>query len=825
MEKRIELHCHTKNSIGEGIIMPERLPNAAVSKELAGIAITDYFNIDSWQEARDAMKECRDPRMKLIYGATIFLETNNDSEEDDFNFYATLLVKNEIGRKNLFRILSSNALRNMDCECEATPIEDLNEYREGLWVGWNCDNAYLYEDYDKEDEEWNRQRIERAMDLFDYFEIAPFLYNPEFPVSKLGSGDITKWVIEYADKYEKPIVAVSAAKYIDPQEKVEWKMLQHYNYRDSRTKYVESRVSAHLRSTEEMLELFSYLGKEKAREIVIDNPRMIAGQIELDVPFGEKSAYPHKEGDKERLREICYNKAHELYGANLPGLVSQRIEEELSVICNKNHETMFLIMRELVDKAGIKKEPRNLRVCGDNSIVSYLCGIGTLNPLKSHYRCDKCRFSDFGNEGMNATIGYLLPRKNCPVCGKALIRDGFDLPYEYFLGIDGSKSPDFDLNVRPSKQKEVQRSIAELEGIYMTFKAGSCWAIARKRAIEIIEDYLLQYRFRLDEWEYDVYVDELAECLRCYGLHPGKIMIFPDGMGDVTDYLPLRKQRDGTIATGVDYFQVRHLLYGIEILPLDMHEFLYALEKRTKYSLDDISFIKDSLFKDISREKNGKFLLEGIFGGEFFDDMLRLVLSTQDEIKFWDFVKITAMFLGTGVWKGNAEELLMEGHCLGGLISTPEDCYDYFVQHGIDHKTSFEISESVRKGRADRDEWMEKWGEIFKEHNIPDWYIDSCRKIRYLFPRAHCVSYVQSYWKLIYYKVNDPDIFYRTFIDLFADPEEKEIISAGESMVRAVLDKISNVTDKDEWIYARGGGMRVLKTALEMYEQGYDYEI
>lgn len=563
------------------------MPSAVVSMELAGIAITDYFNIDSWQKAHDAMKECTDSNMKLIYGATILLEIDGDEVDDGFSYYVTILAKNEIGRKNLFKILSLEAIKYADKKYERDVVflEDLNEYREGLWVGWNCDNAYLSEDYDEEEEEWNRQRIRRAMDLFDYFEIAPFSYNPQFPISKPGSSDITKWIIEYADKYGKPVVAVSAAKYIYPQEKVEWKMLQNYTYCDGNTKYMESAVAAHLRCTEEMLDIFSYLGKERAREIVIDNPRMIAEQVELDAPFGDKSAYPHIEGGKQKLREICYKKAHVLYGENLPELVSQRIEEELSVINNNNHEAIFLIMGDLLSKAGLKEEPRNLRGCGDNSMISYLCGIGTVNPLKSHYRCDKCRFFDFGNPGFDVPIGYLLPRKNCPVCGEELIRDGFGLPYEYFLGGDGSKSPDFDLNVRPLKQKEVQKNIAALDGIYMTFKAATCATIAWRKAIEIIEEYSLQYRLQLDEWEYDMYADELAGCLKRYGLAPGKTMIFPEGMGEVTDYLPMRKQRDGIITTGVDYFQSKHFMYDVDILSLDMHEFLYALKKKRRIPL------------------------------------------------------------------------------------------------------------------------------------------------------------------------------------------------------------------------------------------------
>lgn len=429
MEKRIELHCHTKNSIDRGIILPGRLLSEAVCNELEGIAITDYFNIDSWQEAYDA-KGRKNSDIKLIYGATIFLESNDNAEDDSFSYYATVLVKNETGRKNLFKILSLGATKYADeeCEKEAVFLEDFNEYREGLWVGWNCDNAYLSEDYDKEEEEWNRKKIERAMDLFDYFEIAPFSYNPQFPTSKPGSGDITKWIIEYADKYDKPVVAVSAAKYIYSQENVAWKMLQNYRHCGGRTKYLESAVAAHLRGTEEMLELFSHLGEEKAREIVIDNPKMIAEQVTMNVPFGEKDAYPHFEGDKQKLREICYKRARELYGEDLPEVVSRRIEEELTVICNNNHAAMFLIMGELIDKAGIKEEPRELRGCGNNSIVSYLCGIGTLNPLKSHYRCGKCHFSDFGKDGWDETIGHLLPVRNCPVCGETLIRDGFDLP-------------------------------------------------------------------------------------------------------------------------------------------------------------------------------------------------------------------------------------------------------------------------------------------------------------------------------------------------------------------------------------------------------------
>ena len=752
MNRRIELHCQTCFDSGKSIIDPKRLPEAAAGKELAGIAITDLFSVAGWSEAYNEMQYYADMQLKLIYGSVIRIrdDIHGSIGEGAFDYYATVLVKNDIGRRNLFKILSMKALQYADQEMENGWIylSDLNECREGLLVGWNCDNTYLRQNHDIEN-------------IFDYYEIAPFACPPLFPTEKTGSKDMTEWLTEAAGKFGKPLVAVSAAKYLDREENTEWKILQNDRRCNEKTHYMERDAEAHLRSTEEMMELFSFLGKEKAKEIVIDNPKMLAEQIELSDPFDNDRMYPFVDGASRKLSDISYANARNLYGENLPEEVSARIEKELTGICGAGHDSLFLFMREFMEKTGMSDEPHGFRGCSDNSFVAYLCGITTWNPLKAHYRCAECRYSDFDTDTLDAAIGYRLPEKNCPVCGKRLIRDGFCLPYENFLGIDGAKKPDFTLNVRPSVQRRVQDMTASLSGVKASFHAVALGTVGRRRAKSMIDNYCAKFHLQLEEWEHDAYVVELADCADEYELYPGNMLIFPEGNGEVTEHFPLRLQSNGVIAAGVDFYQIEDLLYGVTILAVDLLEFLSGLEKRTNCPLKDISLAGRLPVRDISKEKDGCLLLNGMIGAgiPFADRRFQEILSAREDIDFWNLVKIEGLMYGTGVWEDNAESLLQEGYSLDEVIATREDCFDYFCQHGIDDKTAYRISEDVYKGRAGRDGWLAKWGQILKDHDMPGWYIDSCRKIRYLFSRGHCITYAQLHWQLLYYRVHYPEEF------------------------------------------------------------------
>ncbi len=754
MNKRMELHCQTRFSIGKSIIDPIRLPVAAAGKELAGIAITDLFSVDGWAETYDAMRYYADKQLKLIYGSVIRIrdDIHGSNGEGALDHYATVLVKNDIGRRNLFKILSMKALKYADQEMENGWIylSDLNECREGLLIGWNCDNTYPRQDYDKED-------------IFDYYEIAPFSCHSLFPTEETGSKDMTEWVIEAAGKFGKPLIAVSAAKYLDREENTEWKMLRNDCHCNEKTDYMEQDVEAHLRSTEEMMELFSFLGKEKAKEIVIDNPKMLAEQIELSEPFENNRMYPFADGDSRKLSDISYTNARNLYGEILPQEVSARIEKELTRICGAGHEPIFLLMRELMEKTGMPDEPHGFRGCSDNSFVAYLCGITTWNPLKAHYRCAECRYSDFDTDALDAAIGYRLPEKNCPICGKKLIRDGFCLPYENFLGVDGAKEPDFELNVRPSAQRRVQDMTASLSGVKASFRAGTPGTVGRRRAEIMIDRYCSRFHLRLKEWEHEVYASELADCVGEYELHPGKMLIFPEGNGEITEHFPLRLQSNGVVAVGVDFYQIRDLLYSVTIAGVNLLEFLSELEKRTNCSLGDISLTDRLAVRDIPKDKDGCFLPKEMIGMPFMNQRFQEILSAREDIDFWDLVKTEGLMYGTGVWEDNAESLLRKGYSLDEVITAREDCFDYFCRHGIDDKIACRISEDVYKGRAGRDNWLDKWGQILKDHDIPEWYIDSCRKIRYLFSRGHCVTYAQLHWQLLYYKAHYPEEFEQCF--------------------------------------------------------------
>ena len=642
---------------------------------------------------------------------------------------------------------------------------------------------------------------------------------PTNPTDLTISKDMTEWVMEFAEKHNRPLIAVSAAKYLDREENTEWKMLQDYSYHDGETGCLEQDVTAHLRSAGEMMELFSFLGNKKAREIVIDNPKMLVEQIELHEPFVNDRIYPVADGDSQKLRAIVFSNAKKLYGEILPAEVSVRIEKELSGICEAGHDPIFLFVEELMEKAGILDEPHGFRSSSNNSFVAYLCGITTLNPLKPHYRCVECQYSDFETDALDAAIGYRLPNKSCPVCGTELIKDGFSLPYKFFLGMDGGKVPDFDLNVRPSVQKEVWNMVSSLSGVKESFHAGTISTIGRRRAENIIDSYCSKFHFQLEEWEYDAYADELAGCARGYGLHPGKMLIFPKNKGEVTEHLPLRLM-GGDVTTGIDFHQIDGLLYGIDILALDLLELLYGLEKRTGCPVSEIDFAGRSVLKDIPKDRDGCFMLNGMAGFEGLSarQMVQKILSVQDDIDFWDFVKIHGLMHGTGVWTGNADSLLQRGHSLDEVIATREDCFDFFYRHGMDGKTAYRIAEDVRKGKAGQDSWLDKWGQILRKHDIPEWYIDSCRKIRFLFPRGHCITYAQLYWQLLYYKANYPEDFYQCFFEIYADSEDKEIIAGGKTVIKAVLSKFAGSGNENDDVPRYDHNISVLKTALEMYE-------
>lgn len=831
MKKRIELCCHTHFSKGESIIFSSQLSEIMDEKGLMGIAITDFGDINAWYETYMCMRDDIENGFKLIYGIELFVidDVHTDSE-NPVSFYVTVLVKDKKGRKNLFELLSLEVTKYSEegVSDKHTRLSDLLAYREGLLIGWSCDNSYLPPDYSPE-EAWHRERIESVQEILDYYEVAPSSYNPHFPLEDRGSFEITNWILQYADKGNKPVVAVSAAKYLNRENIEEWKILQYGNCCDDIV-YMEQNVAVHLRSTEEMLELFAYLGEEKAREIVINNPRKIAECIELDEPLGSRKNYPYLKDGEEQLINICYERANRIYGIKLPGEVKERIEAELSVIHKYNYETIFVQMKELLDRTGVSDEPHNLGDCSDNSFISFLCGIGTVNPLKPHYRCCKCCYSDFDTDNSNVIIGYRLPERKCPICGEMLVRDGFNLPFESVFGINGGKVPFFELNVRPSRQMEIMNTVSSLSEIKMAFKALTCHTIGHSSAGKMIECYCEKYNRNLEEYEREAYLEELSACFSGYGMHSDRVFMFPEDAEDVSEYLPLYRQKSGDIVSGVEFFQIDNQLYSLSIRALNLHEMIYRLENSTGYPAEQISLTDASMFNTIPTDKCGRILLDGIPGleSDYANCIINTVMDFQGKIDFWDFVKINGMMHGMDVWFGNGEVLLKEGHRFAELISTREDCFDYFRQHGVEHKTAFLMSENIRKGKARWGGWADKWKEEIEEHNIPKWYIDSCRKIGYLFPRAHCASYAKMHWMLIYYKAHYPEIYYQTYIDVYGSQSDKKIISGGVEIIQAVIDKLRNgegsTETDDERIERYGNDTKVLKTAIEMYERGFSYQ-
>ena len=743
-------------------------------------------------------------------------------------YHAIILAQNYVGLKNLYKLISFS---HLDYFYKKPRIlkSIFKKYSEGLILGSACEQGEIYRAIvaGKTDEE-----IEEIAKDYDYLEIQPLgnnmfmVRNGTVPDVK-GLEDINKKIVELGDRLGKPVVATCDVHFMDPQDEIYRRILMAgQGYEDA-----DEQAPLYLRTTEEMLKEFEYLGEEKAYEVVVTNTNKIADMCEKISPISPEKCAPHIDGCEQTIKDIAYKKAHDLYGDPLPDLVEERLSKELDSIIRNGFSVMYIIAQKLVWKSNEDGYIVGSRGSVGSSFAAYATGITEVNSLPPHYRCPKCKYSDFTDYGY--ACGYDLPDKACPKCGTKMVKDGIDIPFETFLGFNGDKEPDIDLNFSGEYQAKAHRYTEVIFGKGTTFKAGTVGTVADKTAYGYVKKYYEERGIPINNAEVLRLAQGCTGIKRTTGQHPGGIIVVPKGR-EIYEFCPVQHPADDPnsdiITTHFDYHSIDKNLLKLDILGHDdptMIRMLFDITgiDPTKVPLDDketMSIFSSTDALGVTPEQiKSKVGSYGI--PEFGTKFVRGMLVDTRPTTFDELIRISGLSHGTDVWLGNAQSLIEEGTVtLNEAICCRDDIMIYLIKKGVPPNKAFKIMETVRKGKALKD--PEKWAEfvsVMKEHEVPEWYIKSCEKIKYMFPKAHAAAYVTNAFRIAWFKVHQPKAYYAAYFTIRADEFDSDIMCYGKEKVLNKMKEIdlagNSATTKDKNMYA------ILELVLEMYERGIKF--
>ena len=761
-----------------------------------------------------------------------FGDLNPDSIKKLPTYHVIILARNDIGRVNLYQLVSASHLVYYNRR-PRIPKSVLNEHREGLIVGSACEAGELYRALldGKPDE-----TIAKIVDFYDYLEIQP-LGNNAFMVEsdKVTSVnsmedimDLNRKIVHLGEQFHKPVVGTCDVHFMDPEDEVYRRIIMAgKGFGDA-----DKQAPLYLRTTEEMLDEFAYLGSEKAYEVVIRNTNLIADMIEKISPVRPDKCPPVIENSDQMLRDICYNKAHSMYGDPLPEIVHERLERELNSIISNGFAVMYIIAQKLVWKSNEDGYLVGSRGSVGSSFVATMAGITEVNPLVPHYYCSNCHYSDFDSEEVKKYVGgcgHDMPDKNCPVCGQKLVKDGFDIPFETFLGFKGNKEPDIDLNFSGDYQSKAHKYTEVIFGKGQTFRAGTIAALAEKTAYGYVKNYYEERGDRKRNCEIDRIVAGCTGIRRSTGQHPGGIVVLPHGE-DINSFTPIQHPANDMttdiITTHFDYHSIDHNLLKLDILGHDDPTMIRMLEDITHLDAQTIPLDNPevmSLFKStealgIKPEDIGGCPLGCLGVPEFGTDfVIQMLLDTKPQ-SFSDLIRISGLSHGTDVWLGNAQTLIEEGKAtISTAICTRDDIMIYLIDKGLESELSFTIMESVRKGKGLKPEWEEE----MKAHDVPDWYIWSCKKIKYMFPKAHAAAYVMMAYRIAYYKIFYPLAYYAAYFSIRASAFSYELMCMGRDRLEYYMKDYEK--RKDTLTQKEQATVKDMKIVQEMYARGFDF--
>ena len=765
------------------------------------------------------------------------------------SYHAIILAKNDMGRINLYRLVSASHLTYFNRH-PRIPKSLVMKYREGLILGSACEAGELYRALlDGQSD----VQIARLVNFYDYLEVQP-TGNNKFMIAseKIRTvnsiediQEINRRIVKLGEQFHKPVVATCDVHFLDPEDEIYRRIIMAGKGFDD----ADDQAPLYLHTTDEMLEEFAYLGADKAYEIVVKNTNMIADMIDTISPVRPDKCPPVIANSDEMLRKICYDRAHEIYGPDLPEIVAARLERELKSIIGNGYAVMYIIAQKLVWKSVEDGYLVGSRGSVGSSFAATMAGITEVNPLSPHYYCSKCHYVDFDSDDVRAYAGKAgidMPDKNCPVCGEPLHKDGFDIPFETFLGFKGDKEPDIDLNFSGEYQSKSHKYTEVIFGAGQTFRAGTIATLADKTAFGYVKNYFEERGKHKRNSEIDRIVGGCTGVRRSTGQHPGGIVVLPVGE-DINSFTPVQHPANDmttdTITTHFDYHSIDHNLLKLDILGHDDPTMIRMLQDMT--GRDPLTIPLDgqdvmSLFQNtdalgITPEQIGGTRLGCLGIPEFGTDFaMQMVIDAKPQA-FSDLVRISGLSHGTNVWLGNAQDLIMSGVAtISTAICTRDDIMLYLIQMGVESEKSFKIMEAVRKGMVAKGKcanWGE-WKEDMLAHNVPQWYVDSCQKIEYMFPKAHAAAYVMMAWRIAYCKIHYPLAYYGAFFSIRAKAFSYEQMCLGQAHMESIMkeykrrmDAVSNkeagavpLSNKEELAY---GDMRVVQ---EMYARGFEFE-
>ncbi len=848
-EKRVELHLHTNMSAMDGMTSAKELVSRAIAWGHKAIAITDHGVVQAFPEACNTAAKAG---IKIIYGMEGYL-VDDDAFYDDYGFgvddeipaeyiekvraektyHIIIIAKNTQGLKNLYKLITDSNLKFFKRR-PRIPRHRLMQFREGLIIGSACEAGELYRALvDKKSDE----DILKIASFYDYLEIQPngnnaFMlrsqderYERFKTVEDLENVD--RQIIHIADKLGKMVVATCDVHFIDPGNAVFREILMtSMGFSDA-----SQQAPLYFRTTEEMLAEFAYLGEETAKEVVITNPNKIADLCESGMtPFPRGTFPPSLEGADEDLTRICWERTKKDYGDPVPENVAKRLEKELKSIISNGFGVLYMIAQKLVQNSEEHGYYVGSRGSVGSSFVAHAAGISEVNPLPPHYICKKCKHSEFFMDG-SVGSGYDLPPKDCPNCGIPMHRDGHDIPFETFLGFKGDKQPDIDLNFSGEYQFYAHRYTEELFGIDHTFKAGTIGTIADKTAYGFVKKWLEVKGITVNRAEEDRLTKGCTGVKRTTGQHPGGMVVVP-ASNDAEDFTPIQHPADdvsgGLRTTHFDFHSLHDTILKLDNLGHDVPTLYRHLEDSTGINVFDVDICDPKLYELLtSPEPLGVTAEEiGCETGtlslpELGTPFVRGMLMEAKPKNFSDMLQISGLSHGTDVWLGNAQELIKNGTCtISEVIGTRDNIMVYLMHKGLEPDMAFKIMEIVRKGNATK-LLTEAHIKAMKEHNVPDWYIDSCMKIKYMFPKAHAAAYVSAAMRLAWYKVYKPTEYYATYMTVRGEDLDTVAIMEGRGAVKQLMNSILNkgheATAKEENMYV------AMQVVNEMMARGVEF--